>query len=266
MTGFRLILCGLVAVCILAAFPAYAQNPDSEKPLEISAQDTLEWHRDTQQYIARGAVIAQQGSMTLRADVLTADYRETAEKNFDIYRLTAAGHVVISSPDMSAFGDKAVYDVDGGVAVVTGDALRMTSPDQTVTARDSFEYWVNEGKLTALGGAKVVRGTDTITADRMAALFSKGPDGKDALKRLEANDNVVITTPTEVLSGDRATYDAQTDTAELIGKVKIARGPNTLEGQRATVNLTTNVSMMHGGAPDGTGDTRVRGVFYPGTD
>ncbi len=256
-----------IFVAMIASAPIKAQNasgfnPDKDQPLEITADQTLEWYRDTQQYIARGAVVARQGNVEIHADVLTADYKESEGKKFDIYRLTAAGHVVIESRGNKAYGDKAVYNVDQGVAVMTGEGLRMTSPDHVVTARDSFEYWVAEGKVTALGAAKAVRGDDTINADHMAAFLEKDEQGKNQIKRLEAYDSVVITTPTEILRGDKGTYDAGTNIAELIGRVKIERGPNVLEGQRADVNLTTNVSRMHGSAETGE---RVRGVFYPGS-
>jgi lipopolysaccharide export system protein LptA len=73
---------------------------------------------------------------------------------------------------------------------------------------------------------------------------------------------VKITTPTEVLTGDYGIYKAETNTAEVKGNVKIVRGPNTLEGDRAQVDLNTNVSSMFGG--EGTG--RVKAVFFPGSE
>ncbi|MCB9987909.1 MAG: ostA-like family protein [Rhodospirillales bacterium] len=264
----RFLIFNFLIVFFLAVFPAAAQNaggfnPQKDEPLEITADQTLEWHRDTQQFIARGAVVAKQGDVIIHAEVLTADYRETEDENFDIYRLTAAGNVEIESRGNKAYGDKTVYNVDQGVAVMTGENLRLVSPDQTVTARDSFEYWINEGRLTALGDAKAIRGEDTITAARLAAFFTKGADGKNQLNRLEAYDNVVIITPTETLSGQKGVYNAATNVAELIGTVKIQRGPNVLEGDRADVNLATNVSRMHG-SPETGG--RVHGTFYPGSD
>lgn len=268
----RVLFLAVILMCVTAA-PALAQNlsgfnPEKDEPLEITADDTLEWHRDDRQYIARGNVVARQGQVTIKADILTADYRDKDGKNFDIYRLTAAGHVIIESRGNNAYGDKAVYNVDQGVAVMMGDDLRMVSPEQTLTARDSFEYWVDAGRFNALGGARVVRGEDVLTADKMTAWLVEGADGKRALDRVEAYDHVVITTPTEILRGDNGVYTAQTNIAEMRGNVKIERGPNILEGAWAEVDLTTNISKMHGGSGTGAagGDTRVRGVFYPGSE
>ena len=249
----------------LLCSPARAQEipaANGNQPLEITADETLEWHRADHQYIARGNVVAKQGDVEIRADVLTADYRETASSSFDIYRLSADGNVAISSQGNVAKGDKAVYDVAAGHAVITGQKLTLTSPDQTVTARDSFEYSVTDGRLSASGDAYVVRGGDTMRADTVAAIFAQDAAGQRKLKELTADGNVIITTPDETLRGANGRYNAGTDIAELTGSVKIERGPNVLEGERAEVNLTTNVSKMTGSPAQGG---RVRGVFYPGS-
>jgi len=240
-----------------------ALNPDRDQPLEITADETLEWHRNTRQYIARGNVIVKQGEVTIFADILTADYRETGVSAFEIFRLTADGNVRILSQGNTATGQRAVYDVDRGVAVMTGNNLSLRSPDQSVTARDSFEYWITEGRLKAIGAARVLRGEDILEADNVSARFTEDATGTRQLQNLGAEGNVKITTPTEILTGRRGTYTASTNIAALTGNVKIARGPNVLEGESAEVNLTTNVSKMKGNPAQGG---RVRGVFYPGSE
>ncbi len=235
-------------------------NPDKDKPLEITAQDTLEWHRKSRQYIARGAVEARQGGLTIKGQTLTADYHEKSESSFDIWRLTAAGDVVILSKQNAAHGDKAVYNLDEGLAIMTGKDLKMVSPDQVMTANEVFEYWVTEGRLVARGAAKVKRGEDTIESQTMTAWFSEGPDKKRKLAKAEAAGHVVITTPTEVVTGDYGVYDGENNTVTLTGHVKITRRLNALEGARAVVNLDTNVSKLYGGTIE---QGRVRGVFYP---
>lgn len=279
---FVLLLCA-------APVPAFAQTPSatSDKPLEITAEQTLEWHRNNKQYIARGNAEAKQGLTQINAETLTADYRETAQSNFDIYRMTALENVVITSQGNQAFGDKAVYEVESGIATLTGKALKMTAPDQTITARDKFEYDVNAGRLSAYGQVVILRGTDKIEADQASAFFAQenapaaepptppntsadtsSPLGGRKLERFEGEGHIVITTPTETLTGDRGVYRADTNTAEVIGNVKIIRGPNVLAGNRAEINLTTNVSKMYGDTTTTSatagGKGRVKGVFYPG--
>lgn len=264
-----------VLLMLSISLPAMAQtNMEKEKPLEITAEQTLEWHRNDKKYIARGKAEAKQGLTTINAETLTADYRESAKSNFDIYRMTAEDNVIITSQGNQAFGDKAVYELDSGIATMTGSALKMTAPDQTITARDKFEYGVAEGRLSAYGDVVILRGKNKIQADKASAFFTQNtqatetettsPIGSRKLERFEGEGNVIITTPTETLQGERGVYRADTNSAEVTGHVKITRGPNVLEGERAEINLTTNVSRMFGNTTT-TNSGRVKGVFYPGS-
>ncbi len=260
-------LIAFLVFCFLTG-PASAQEAmipqSSTQPLEITAQKTLEWRRNDKQYVARGQAVAKQGDVSIAGETLTADYRESKKSNTEIFRLTAEGSVRIVSQGSTAEGDKAVYEVDKGLATMTGSALRLSSPEQTVTAKDRFEYWVPQGRLNAIGRAHAVRGEDVIDSDTMSAIFRENTmTKKRELSKLEAAGHVVITTPTEILRGDRGDYDATTNVATLDGNVSIKRGPNILEGESADVNLTTNISRMHGGTGEGG---RVRGVFYPNSD
>ncbi|PJB71856.1 MAG: ostA-like family protein [Alphaproteobacteria bacterium CG_4_9_14_3_um_filter_47_13] len=260
-----LMIC-FIAICCLAPVTVLAQqtlNPDRNEPLEITADQTLEWHRNNQKFIARGNVIVKQGKVTIAADILTADYRE-AGSSFEIYRLSADGHVKITAQGNIATGQKAVYEVDRGLAVMTGNNLSLTSPDQSVTARDSFEYWVAEGRLRALGNARVVRGEDRLDADSVSAVFAESAAGTRQLQSLDAEGHVRIATPDETLTGNKGHYSAAVNIATLTGDVRIMRDPNILEGEQAEVNLGTNISIMRGNTGlTGHSNGRVRGVFYP---
>lgn len=257
-----------VAAAPTTPVPAKA---NSEQPIEITALKSVEWLRNDKKYIARDDVIIKQGDVTITSDIAVADYREGKTSSMEIYQLTAEGNVTIDNSGNKASGDKAVYDVDSAVATLTGSNLRLVSPDQTVTATERMEYHPNARQAKAVGNAKVVRGQDTLSANTITATFkdkgatttANAPAGTGNLDRLDAEGNVVIVTPSETLRGQRGVYRADTNTAELTGNVKIERGPNILEGERAEVNLTTNVSKMFGAAG---GDGRVRGVFFPGSE
>lgn len=246
---------------------AFAQqgtlNPDRKAPLEITADESLEWNRTAQFFKARKNVKAVQGGTTLMCDVLTARYRDGKKSGMDIHIIEANGHVRILSAQSRAYGDKAIYDIQKGYAIMTGEKLRLISDDQTVYARDKFEYWVNQGRLIATGQAVAVRLGDKLEADKIITIFTEDKTGKRVLRSLEALGHVVITTPTEVLTGERALYKTDTNIAQIWDNVKITRGSNVLEGKRAQVNLDTNISKIFGNPEEGS---RVRGVFFPGSD
>lgn len=258
------IILGFLCAPLVHAQNTSSANPDRNKPLEITADESLEWHRNDLYFRARKNVVAKQGATTLKAALLTAKYREGEKSGMDIHTIQANGNVQIISAQTNAYGDKATYNVDKGYAVMTGKGLRLVSEDQTVTARDKFQYWVNQGRLEAVGNAQAKREGDTLKADKIIAIFAQDKTGKRKLKTLEAVGNVEIITPSEVLTGARAMYKAQTNVAEITGDVNIKRGPNTLKGARGEVNLETNISKIFGSGENSTG--RVSGVFYPGSE
>ena len=256
-----------------SSMPALPGSDYNKKlPLVITADKTLEWHRNEKIFIARGNAVATQGYNSVSAPVLTAHYIQEDSKGnskadsqsgggMKITEVIASdGPVVLTSQTSKAYGDHADYDLIKGYAVMTGDHLKMVSPDQTVTARDKFEYYVDAGRLTAIGQAKVVRQQDTLEGDKIAAILKKDDQGKQVLDTLTADGHVIVTTPTETATGETGIYHSSTNKAQLKGNVKIHRGPNLLEGDRAEVDMTTNVSQIFNDQASGG---RVKGVFYP---
>lgn len=262
----------ITILCIASSLPANAQglSTDSKEPLEVTADGTLEWLRTDKQFIATQNAMAKQGDASVAAAKLTALYRDGENGGgMEIYRVNADENVILKSSDSTAYGDNAIYNLDEGLATLTGEDLRLISPDQTVTARDKFEYWVTDGRFNALGNATVVRpkptgGNDTLKADKISAVLKKNEQGQQVLDTLEATGNVVIITPGETVTGAYGIYRSASNKAEITGGVTIKRGPNTLEGERAIVDMNTNISTIYGAADKPTG--RVRGVFYPGSE
>lgn len=257
------------------SFPVCAQD----EPLELTAEESLEWRRNDLYFLAKKNVKVTQGAMVLYCDELGAKYRESTKSNIDIYHLKAHGNVRIVSADSKAYGDDAIYNMDKAYAEMIGKNLRFISPDQNVRAQDKFVYWMDKGRLEAVGHAVALRDGNKIKTDKLVAMFQEDKAGKRGLKSLEALGAVVITTPDEVLSGDYGFYSVETDLATLKGHVRITKGENVLEGARAQVNLKTNVSKLLGAAVDAgqegsvsssgaakeQGAGRVRAVFYPGS-
>lgn len=264
-----------------------AQEINSQEPLEITAENYLEWDRKAKTFTADKKAQAKQGDTILRAQQLIAHYQdntntktpsqklenvrnsdeennpEASNSDFKIWQVTASQDVEIYTHESTAFGQEAIYNLDKGYAVMKGDNLKLVSPDQIVSAKESFEYWVLEGKLVAHKDAMVIRGEDTLQADTIAAIFEDNEKGERVLKTVEATGNVIITTPKEKLTGNYAVYRSETNKAKVTGAVKISRGPNVLEGERAEVDLSTNISTIYGSS---SSQGRVRGVFYPSSE
>jgi lipopolysaccharide export system protein LptA len=278
-----------------AAATARAQNLDLSQggPIEVTASDGIEWRQAEQVVIARGDARAVRGGVTVEADRLIARYRPrggattpaepgAAPQGNEIWRLEAAGNVRITTATDRATGERAVYDMDQAVMVLSGRGLRLVTPQQTITARDSLEYWSQRRMAVARGGARVESSdgrcvaADTLVGyfveDRLpgggtrpAATASPAAGGAAAvpgegsrLEKVEAFGNVEIRTESEVVRGDRGVYSPVDGRARLVGRVRITRGENHIEGEEALVDLRAGTARLLG--------DRVRGLIVPQQD
>jgi lipopolysaccharide export system protein LptA len=303
----------LAAATAIASFlalgggPTRAQQLDLSHggPIEITARDGIEWRQNEKQVIARGNARAVRENVTVTAERLIAHYRKkggAAEKpqpsappkggitgddsdtsGNEIYRVEADGHVRIFTPTDAAEGDRAIYDLDQAVLLMTGKNLKLTTPQDVLTAKDTLEYWSQKHMAVARGNAVVVTqdgrriAADTLVAYTMdtprpagaptqpVRASSKAPKEPEdpltspgKLEKVEAIGNVSVRTATETVTGDRAVYVPETGLARLAGQVRITRGQNQLNGVEAEVNLKTGVSRLLSG-PAG----RVQGLVVP---
>ncbi len=246
------------------AVPAQAQAlpgmTAGKMPVEVNADQAIEWHQDMRAYVARGNASAKRGESTVFADVLTAYYREVPGKGNEVFQLVAEGSVRVVSPTQQVFGDHGVYDVDKQVAVVTGKALKLITTKDVVTARDSLEYYEARELTVARGDAVAVRGNDRLRADVLIGLLKKMPDGSTQMERIDGSGSVVVTTATDVAVSDKMVYSIADNVAVLIGNVKITRGENQLNGEAAEMNMTTKINRVIAGPAAG----RVSGLLIPG--
>lgn len=286
----------LLALGLFAGAPVFAQTINmggggSNQPIEITARDGIEWDRDAQRYVANGDAAARQGGTTVYADKLIAWYRQAAEGGTEIFRYEAQGSVRIATETQTVYGDRGVYDIDSQTMVVTGKQLRLVTPNDTLTARDTLEYHGARDVAVARGNAMIVSGTRRMTADVMTAYFgppaaparpqaqqrnqrnqrtqpaaqpaSNSPENQ-RLKRVESFGNVHVSTPTEIARGDRGVYNMETSIAQLAGNVRLTRGDNQLAGDFAEVNNNTGISrLLSRPTAESGGDGRVRGLFTP---
>ena len=174
-------------------------------------------------------------------------------------------------PTDHAQGDVAVYDIDQAVMVMTGHDLRLTTPNDVLTSRDTMEYWPQKHMAVARGNAVVVTKdarrvaadvlvaytTDTSAPRRLSSSgareaqtpaearppqtrrpdgsrrHQRGPGSVRQAEKVEAFGHVSVRTPTDTAIGDRAVYVPDTGIARLAGNVRITRGQNQLDGQEA---------------------------------
>jgi lipopolysaccharide export system protein LptA len=274
-------------------------------PIDVTAAGGFEWRQNEQKVIANGDARAVRGDVTVIADHLIAYYRKKAPPpgatpvaattpapsggitddesgDNEVYRLEAIGNVRIFTPTDYAVGDRAIYDIDQAVLVMTGKAMKITTPQQVMTARDTMEYWSQKHMAVGRGDAVVVTTdarriagdvlvgyTDDTNAPRGAApakpatATAPGAAGDPAnatgkLKRVEAYGNVEVRTTADIVRGDRGLYLADTGMARVVGHVRITHGQNQVNGPAADVNMKTGIANIVSNASE-----RVTGLIIP---
>ena len=238
----------------------------SAPPIDVQAENGIEWQRSNKTIKALGNAHAVRGDLDVKADVLSAHYRERADGSTEIWRLEADGNVRITTPSESAYAEKGVYDVDNGVVVLSGGKqVRLVTAEAEITAERQIEFWPKKQMLVAQGNASAVQGDNRLNAETLNAYFGRDASGKSRLNRVEASENVRVVTPDEVFRANRGVYNIETGIATLVGSVKITRGANQLNGCTAEINMKAGESKIHG-CKDGTsGASRVKGLIVPET-
>jgi lipopolysaccharide export system protein LptA len=175
--GLVLLFCGMP----LSRASPQAVVPGDNQPIQIQADSGIEWQQDAHLYIARGNAVAIRGPGEIRADTLIAHYREAkggnTGANTEIYRVEAEGHVALKRETQTVVGDRAVYDVDQAIAIVTGKGLKLTTPSDVVTARDSLDWYDQKQIAVARGNAVAIRNGKTIKGDILTAYLVKTAPG-----------------------------------------------------------------------------------------
>ena len=191
-----------IALAAAALWPVAARaqgmnilDRKSDAPIEIEADDGIEWRQDDRTYIARGNVKVVRGEVTLYADSVIAHYRTTGEGpapapvqagkpgapakpapakagdpgkpggGTEIWKLDAIGKMRLENRGEQAFADRGVYNVDLGVMTMTGK-VRLVSPRQNTAAYGDEAVYDTHQSVTVLTGKNLrFEGTDTkITA------------------------------------------------------------------------------------------------------
>jgi lipopolysaccharide export system protein LptA len=256
----RLLFVFIFALFSLTALQAYAQiDFSSDSPVEITADDSFVWERNLNRYVANGNVRVAQDNSVLTSAQLIAGYEDDSANT--IQTLEATGQVEFDGPDGQASGPKMTYDLSTGQAVLTGENLRVQTETHLVTADKEITYNSQTGQAVAIGNAMVETAEETLTADRIDAVFAEDPKtGKRGISSAKATGNVKLRTKTETVHGNKAQYNRAEEKIDVTGNVRIERGPNRLRGARANVDLASGISEMHAGSGEAS---KVQGVFFP---
>lgn len=127
-------------------------------------------------------------------------------------------------------------------AVFSGNVV-VQQGDTTMRCKELVVYYDGKETAAASGGKSTSGGKSNAEA-----LAAGNPMSSSAIRRLEINGSVVVTTKEQTATGDQGIFENRTNTITLTGNpVVLTSGPNVIRGKKLTVDLTSGTSRFEGG-------------------
>lgn len=215
------------------------------EPVEIYAEQGIEWHKNDNKYLAIGNAIAKSGKMSVNSDRIEAFYEESDNSGMDIKLVKAHRNVVVTDENLKIVGGKlAEYNLRKDYFSIFGKNLILTSQENKLESNKKMEYWRTKGVAIASGKAKAQKGNEfKIEAEKLVWYLNEN-DKKIEVKKIFGFDNVSIYTNNEVAFSDKALYNKESGICKLFGNVKLQKGDSFLTGDYAEVDLNKGISKL----------------------
>lgn len=123
-----------------------------------------------------------------------------------------------------------------------------------VSAAGKCEVLEQDDMVECSGDVRVTQGDTLLAAERMTII---GISDERGFRRIEAEGGVRYAADDSALSGEKAVFDADSDTLTVTGDVVVVQADQIMTGGRLVYNTVTGATMF---TPEQGG--RVRGVFY----
>jgi lipopolysaccharide export system protein LptA len=168
----------------------------------------------------------------------------TDEGPTEVYRLEALGNVRFVTPTQTGYGDHADYNVDTTLLVMTGRHMRIVTPHDQLSARDSIEWYDNRQLGVARGDAVDIHDGKTLSADILLATIAHAPGQQAQISRIDGRGNVFVSSQDQIGRGDAGVYDAKTGVVTLQGHVRLTRDKDEMRGDYGVVDVNRNVGYL----------------------
>lgn len=122
---------------------------NSKDPIYITS-DWMEFDQNKSTITYKGRVVTVQGDMTIRSEILTADYTPGMKQ---IKQIVAEGKVNATQGDRVATGDKVVFDDTAKTVTLTGSPIMRQGNNQISGSR--VIYFVENDRAVVEGDGKV---------------------------------------------------------------------------------------------------------------
>ena len=214
-------------------------------PIEIFAEEGIEWHKNKNKYVAIGNAKAVSGSLSLKSDRIEAFYTEKEDSGMNIKEVKAKKNVIIEDKKMRIVGGNyAEYKTTKDYFLIVGKNIIVTSEANTLRSKEKLEYWRSKNIAIATGKAEAQKDKEFVVLADKLVWYLKEDKNKTTVKKILGFKNVSIKTNNEVAFSDKAIYNNDTEICKLYGNVKLQRGDSFLLGEYAEVDLKKGISKL----------------------
>ena len=237
----------------------WAKTNNNKSELTVEADESLEWFEKEKYYLAKGNVILKKDGVTLKANIIKADYVFENGENI-LKKIIAKDKVILTKENTKATGQYMTYDLKDKIAKISGPFQTFSSPSGYVESKKNIVFDDVNNKAEAEGNVKIILSNNTVIyADNVKADFE--PTNK-SLKKAIAKGNVIIENKAKgrKSKADLGVYNSNDEIIRLTGNVVIINQKSKLSGSKGITNLKTGVSNIVG---DRKNNKRVRGTFSP---
>ena len=252
----------IIFVLILSAFfsqSVWAKTNNNKSELIVEADESLEWFEKEKYYLAKGNVILKKDGMTLKANIIKADYVFENGENI-LKNIIAKGKVILTKENTKATGQYMTYNLEDKIAKISGPFQTFSSPSGYVESKKNMTFDDKNNKAEAEGNVKIILSNRTIIyADNVNADFKSS---NKTLKKAIAKGNVIIENKAKgrKSKADLGVYNSDNEIIRLTGNVVIINQNSKLLGSKGITNLKTGISNIVG---DRKNKKRVKGTFAP---
>ncbi len=256
----------LFCVNFTVSEPQQLTNFDNNnEPIEIFADDGIEWHKNKNKYVALGNAKALSGNLSVESDKIEAFYKENESSDMNITEVKAKKNVVVKDKKMKITGGEyAEYKILKDYFLITGKNIILTSEKNILKSNKKLEYWRSKNIAIATGKAEAKKDNEFLVLADKLVWYLQEKNQKTTVKKLLGFDNVSIKTNNEVAFSDKAIYNNETEICKLFGNVKLQRGESFLIGEYAEVDLKNGISKLLPAPGNKLNENKVRALIDKG--
>ena len=238
---------------------------NNNEPIEIFADDGIEWHKNKSKYVALGNAKALSGNLSVESDKIEAFYKENDSSNMNITEVRAKKNVVVQDEKMKITGGEyAEYKILKDYFIINGNNITLTSEKNILKSNKKLEYWRSKNIAIATGKAEAKKDNEFVVLADKLVWYLQERNQKTTVKKLLGFNNVSIKTNNEVAFSDKAIYNNDTEICKLFGNVKLQRGESFLIGEYAEVDLRSGISKLLPAPGTKLNENKVRALIDKG--